>query len=190
MVTVENANIVLVGNFNPYIISPEWLSEEGVWSCDEIHFALGAIKRDGVQFRGGGVQWFVSSERMEIASQEADCGALAERVLERLPHTPMLAVGDNFGIQCDAIAAASVFESISKLLPDLSTETTRWVATMHDNGVRIEVTFVNGSEGTSAAVNFHRITRSAAKAREAVRNFSSDKERALQLISSISKGED
>ena len=94
---LESSNVVIRGNFNPYIFSPEWLTSQGVWEEQEVHLALGATLGDGIQFRSvnSDIEWSVSSRSLIIATL-GDAGTLAESVMEKLPHTPVQAVGCNF----------------------------------------------------------------------------------------------
>ncbi len=61
MVVLESANVVVIGHFNPFLISPEWLSKVKIWEPSEVQLALGALKQDSVRFQGDGVEWIKPS---------------------------------------------------------------------------------------------------------------------------------
>ncbi len=183
MLQLETANIVVVGNFNPYLISPEWLSSRKIWSSDDIHLALGALRKDGVQFRGGGVEWFVSSDRLIIDSKSVNCGVLAALVLDELPHTPLSAVGMNYTFSADEPLVSSISEAITQTIA--GSKIVRWGAVLHDSESRTEVTCVTGSEGITFSVNQHRMARTATEAIEAAKKFDSDRDRSQELVKNI-----
>ena len=187
MAELESANIVLLGNFNPYLISPEWLSKQGIWTVKDVQLALGAFKQDGVQFRSTGTDWHVSSDRLVIASTTLDCGELASKVLSELPHTPMAAVGTNFVFQdISERTQYPVFDRIRETIPkELNSQLLRWGAVLHESEVRIEIAFISGDQGTTISFSHHRTTGSTDEARHAAERFNADKSKSISLIDQI-----
>lgn len=183
---LQSCQLVLDGNFNPYLVSPEWLKAENVWTSDSVRLALGAIK-DGVQFQDETTQWSVSSNHLKISSLDGNCGDMASRVLEQLPHTPIRSVradfifhnepGDSSSLVFDALASGPIKE----LQPDLLTAG----AIIHRQGMRIEVRLVNGKEGVTASVQFFRQAPNVASAITAAQAFEVDKEESSKIINSI-----
>ena len=185
MVTLDSANIVFIGHFNPFLISPEWLSKEGIWSPKEVQLVLGGLKEDSVRFQGDGVEWLLSYNRMMIASAIADCGDLATGILRKLPHTPVAATGTNFIFQDPEMTAEHpIFARSRGLFPNLcnSPDLFKWSIVMHEAGARVEVTFISGEQGASFSVNRHRKTESSEAALVAVSQFAADKEYATNLV--------
>ena len=191
MVNLDSANIVFIGHFNPFLISPEWLSKQEIWNPGEVQLLLGGLKQDSVRFSGDGVEWILSADRMMITSAEQDCGHLAAKILERLPHTPVIATGANFVFQDpDLTADHPVFAKVQKLFPigDKSPDLFKWSIVMHEDEVRIEVTFVCGEQGGSFSVNRHRKTETTEAALKAVSQFQSDREYAENLVKQLLAG--
>jgi hypothetical protein len=92
---------VVIGAFNPAIITPDWLDEFDLCRPDG-EFAL-SDQPDASGFQAGGFEWEVDSASLSISvegDKTADCGAMAARVLALLPHTPVEAVGHNFQYLC------------------------------------------------------------------------------------------
>ncbi|REK43360.1 MAG: hypothetical protein DWQ46_11545 [Planctomycetota bacterium] len=184
MPELESAHITLFGNFNPYLISPEWLDEQEIWNARDVKLALGAVKSDGVLFNGEGTEWFVSSDRLVIASTVLDCGEMALKVLKELPHTPMTAVGANFEFQDNTDERTyPVFEAIRETIPTkVNPQLLRWGVVLHEGGARIEVMLIQGDHGTTLAFNHNRTTASHADACKAVSLFSEDHDRSVSLM--------
>lgn len=182
-----SADITLLGNFNPYLISPEWVAKQNIWKPNTFHLALGALRKDGVQFRGEDVEWYVSSDRLSISSTKSDCGEMAAQVLLKLPHTPMSAVGANFVFhEASTTKAYPVFEEIRSAIPErLKPQLFRWGAVLHETGVRVDLTFVSGTEGTTISLNHHRKADSTEKAIDACRMFSKDRRHSDSIIDQI-----
>ncbi len=187
MPKLESANVVLNGNFNPYIVSPEWLAEQGIWQADEVHLELGAIKKDGVQFRGDGTDWFVSSDRLVVASTTADCGEIAGKVLRVLPHTPMIAVGCNFVYQeSSPDVVYPVFDAIKKIAADeTSLKLFRWGIVLHQEDTRVDVSLIGGDQGTTISFNHHRQANTTVDAKIAANRFVANKKTSQELLQKL-----
>lgn len=187
---LQSANIFLKGNFNPYIVSPQWLDSTGIWSCKDLQLGLGAIK-DGVQFRSEDVEWFISHERLQIASRDVDCGVLAASVLKELPHTPMYAVGSNFSFAIEGGGMDSespIVSAMKSTVPtDLPPKLFRWGIIIHEGPVRMDISFVIGEQTQNVAVNCHRGTANLVDAMDAARRFSDDKKNAESKVEKILK---
>lgn len=99
----ENCNIVIVGAWNPKIFSGEWVknhlsSEEG-----QIELALPFSNIEAPpRISFDGIYLFPGTARLEVKpinfSNESlqDCQQVVASILEKLPHTPVLALGINF----------------------------------------------------------------------------------------------
>jgi len=184
---IESANIVLFGNFNPYLITPQWLKEQSIWAADDVQLALGAMQQDGVQFHGDGSAWYVSSDSLVISSTKLDCGSVAVKILEKLPHTPLTAVGSNFEFQDSSDSTQyPVFDEIRRTIPsELNSQLLRWGTVIHEDDVRIEVTFLSGEQGTTIALGYRRSASSIEMARRAASRYGVDRDKSDLLIDQI-----
>ena len=137
------------GHFNPYVVSPEWLAENDIWKDEKIQLAFGTVA-GGVRFRSVKSDWQVDSNSLQVSSVD-DCGQLAAKVLRKLPHTPVHAVGMNFEYSSSE-TLSSIEPSLGadfELPGNLSFEVTKWTGVIHKEGNRIEMTVVVGTEGTT-----------------------------------------
>lgn len=144
--------------------------------------------RDGVQFRGGGTEWIITSERLVIASVTADCGSLVDGHLADLPHTRLSAVLSSFAFaitpsDSDADTSGDIFDAIrTRTSRGFDAELLRWGVVLHRDQTRIDITFVSGDQGVTVAVNHRRTTRTANEARQAGKDFIGDRDLSRQLI--------
>ncbi len=184
---LEECNTLVRGNFNPYIVTPEWVAEQKLWQPKKAEVALAVLAR-GLQFRGDDIEWVVDNDRLLVSSVNADCGELAARVLRLLPHTPVRAVGTNFtfvGEKDDW--GTSPVPMLGDRGPDAfpddqRPEQVRWTGTISSKGVRTEITVVFGEDGVAVRFNFHRPVSDASAAALASEEFTHDKKRATELL--------
>jgi hypothetical protein len=184
---LEECNTLVRGNFNPHIVTPEWLAQQELWQPSKAEVALAVLAR-GLQFRGDDIEWAVDSDRLLVSSVNADCGKLASRVLVLLPHTPVRAVGSNFtfvGEKDDW--GTSPVPMLGDRGPDAfpddqRPEQVRWMATIPSKEVRTEITVVFGEDGVAVRLNFHRPVSHGNDAVVAAEQFMHDKKRATELL--------
>lgn len=189
MLELQSASLTLLGNFNPFIISPDWLKATEIWDVKDLHLSLGSTGGAGVQFYGDGTEWRVTSERLVITSMDVDCGLLAEKILDALPHTPMVAVVFHFVFQVSSDNTDAVFSAIRRAIgPESGAELLRWGTVFHRDDARIDVAFVTGTQGTTVSSSHRRATRTTRVAKDAVKNFSNDKRQASELVSHMIRG--
>jgi len=95
----KKAACVVAGTFNMYIVKPAWLSGIGIVPKGTpvvIHTNL-----DGPGFRFTSPKlpfsWSISPSHIEVdtESSEENCGEKVAAVLKALPHTPLVALGNN-----------------------------------------------------------------------------------------------
>jgi hypothetical protein len=93
------ANVIAVGTFNIYIIHPKWLAEIGAMEKGTKVRIQTDFSRPGFRFEeeGRAVQWQVLPDRIIVESTdpEIDCGVRLGEVLDKLPWTPLIAIGTN-----------------------------------------------------------------------------------------------
>ncbi len=200
--TLELAQTVAIGAFNPYIITPEWLVRFGFYSKDEEVNVRPVLLGEGTAFDFGCVQWQVDHQRLSVASsgRSVDCGETVSRVLALLPHTPVKALGHNFHF------SASKEEWGGRPAPMLGgrgledfedAEQVRWVGAFRRGETRIEATLAYEAEAVAILLNHHRtmnleLARRAetaeaqiAQARRAAERFRDDFEVSRGLLQSF-----
>ncbi len=184
---LEECNTLVRGNFNPYIVTPEWLAQQELWQPKKPEIMLAALA-SGIQFRGDDAEWAVDNDRLLISSETVDCGDLAANVLRSLPHTPVRAVGTNFTfVGGKEEWGTSPVPRLGNRGPDdfpngLCPEQVRWTATITDGQVRTEISVVFGEKDVAVRFNFHRPVSDATAAALAAEQFVSDKRRAGELL--------
>jgi hypothetical protein len=158
--TLELAQTVAIGAFNPFLISPDWLVKYKVCPDAVVDLRLVAIG-GGASFRLGRVLWEVDNQRLVVSSSEPglDCGEMVSRVLTLLPHTPVRAVGHNFHFSAarDQWGDRPSPALGGKGLEDFdSIKQVRWVGLFQRDEVRIEVTLAYEADAVAVLFNHHR----------------------------------
>jgi hypothetical protein len=95
----KKATCVAAGTFNMYVIQPPWLTKIGIFQKG-IEVAIGThLDEPGFRYipTKNPFRWFVTPQRIEVETRdpEADCGSAVATVLEALPWTPLVALGNN-----------------------------------------------------------------------------------------------
>ena len=191
MVTLQSANIVFSGHFNPYLISPEWLRTQKIWEPAEVQLVVGGLGQDSVRFKGSGVEWMLSYDRMIIASTSMDCSKLAASILGLLPHTPVFTTGANFVFQDPDVGLSHpMFVRIKAMIPPQLTapELLKWSMLFHEDDARVEVVLVGGEQGGTFSISRHRKTESTREASVAVSQFNADKCHSQDFVEKLIRG--
>lgn len=187
----QTATCVAVGRFNPAIVVPAWIVKEGILPDGETEIgqALGGAM---LQFRMQGLMWQASLNKLEAhaESKDVDPGEFVARVLDKLPHTPIRAVGNNFAwelsedqgrglypvMQCSLVAAISAPTQES-----LSQSVTLAVAHEGESIMRLTLD-AESSQVASISFNFHRDCGSAVAGAAAARCWSADRAEARRVF--------
>jgi hypothetical protein len=189
--TVQVASCVAVGRFNPAILTPDWLIAQGILPDGEVEIGqpLGSAI---LQFRAAGFMWYASLNKLQVHSEgiDSDPGVFVSQVLEKLPHTPVRAVGNNFAIALPPGAGKSLFPLIACSLVDRLTTPQHEVLLVsttltlsHENEALIKVSLeAEQGEVVAASFNFHRDCASATAGVEAARKWTTDRDEARRLL--------
>jgi hypothetical protein len=184
---LEKAQTLAIGPFNPHIINPEWLVKEGLCEDEEVEIRFYPLHQ-GLGFSFKDLQWQVEFRLLLVESRSENCGELVAQVIEKLPHTPVQAVGNNFHY---AGSRDQWGDSPLPMLGNTTRETlreigeieqTRWTGVFIIDGIRVEVTLAYEDPGIVVLFNFHRKTQSADEAKVAARRFEHDRRTSLELL--------
>lgn len=98
--TFHESSLVIVGTFNIYIIRPDWLGKVGLLpEGSEVKFES-QLNQPGFRLLSPALRskWVVAPTRIALNTDDPneDCGRTADRILEALPWTPLMAMGFNF----------------------------------------------------------------------------------------------
>jgi hypothetical protein len=117
---LEDVGIVLVGDFNPPIFSPDWLARhEVVGKQAAFESKIDVIHPDLSQFSVGNIEFMVERQRFQILVRSAPFVRILDVVSkafdELLPHTPIRQFGINRSIHF-SIGSESVRNAIGRKL--------------------------------------------------------------------------
>lgn len=184
-----------IGRFNPAILSPEWVVKEGILPAGnaEVEALFGAVQL--VRFHHAGLMWQPSLGKLTVQGESPDSnpGEFVAQILDRLSHTPVRAVGNNFEFEIADEAAAgraalTVEAELTTLLaaekPVLKYSATQTI--LHGEDCLLGITLkVEKDSPLTVQFNFHRDAASASTAAAAARHFGADQEEAKRLLEVI-----
>ena len=187
----------MIGRFNPHIISPPWLAQEGIIAKDETVEAEISVAGRTVAFRfkTGGFTWQVDYNQLIISTEKiSDTAAIAAKVVERLRHTPLTAIGNNFRYR------SSEWKGRLPKLDDIGldelkeygdVQSVSWKASVsRPDGVTVNTEVsVEPTESLSpmltANVNYHREVNSAEGLITAAQRFNEDRKASAAFLESL-----
>lgn len=162
----KTSTIVLVGKWNPFILTPQWVGKH-IFEEDKIEgeVALGPLV--ALRLRGPGAEIAPTRDRVTISAEEStpeglDCiERLGRKLLKMLPHTPIDAVGVNHAFVEDVAGAdiVSLFncDDKDKLPREMPVETIEIGRRLSGDGYKLNLKLSNeqGSEVVRFDFNFH-----------------------------------
>ena len=190
---------VVIGRFNPHIISPPWLADQTIIAKEETIEAEMAVAGRTVVFRfkTGDLTWQVDYNRLIISTEKiSDTAAIAAQVVERLPHTPLAAIGNNFCYRC----SLSQWKGRLPKLDDVGfdqlkeygdVQSVGWKASVgHPDGVTVNTEVsLEPTESLSPLltvnVNYHREVNGAAELIAAAQRFGEDQKAGATFLESL-----
>lgn len=189
---LDHTSVVVLGAWNPAIICPQWLQEQGIVKKipEELKFAFQPLGR-AVRFDLAGMTWEASDSRLTIVSRVLrNCGTYAAKVLDRLPHTPLQAIGTNFVFQGPAKdwprrrapKIAELKHPIGGGVAPLSQVSWEGVIDLDDVTV-LKLTVTEKDDTGVASFNLHRNCAKASAAKAFARKWRAD----LSVVQAILK---
>lgn len=114
----SKSNVVLVGKWNPFVFSPEWVRQHLAHPDQAVSLAFPiGDPQAPIRITFGSTVLFPSNGRLEITTTAGPTptgvdglGDLARTILTLLPHTPIAAVGINFWLD-ETDSPESIFQS-------------------------------------------------------------------------------
>jgi len=161
--------VVLVGQWNPAVFNPEWIARHlnnGQPVTTEIATGAGGAGLAGWRLLVGDLVIVPGLDRVTLGVRAATDDALkameaaAATILELLPHTPLVALGVNFGFE-----EAEPTEELLRMFrgDDLVRLAARYEVVRHEirRAIKTESEVINlrvalGDGAVTLAVNFHR----------------------------------
>ena len=198
---IPSSNLVVVGAWNPAIITPVWLRQQfpDLLPGDQYQAEFLAGPALAVRFTINGTQIDPSNGRLVLSRSTDDEGnfvvlpALAEAISVRLPHTPVAAVGFNFAFE----AEPGIHLAVDRFLNEeeqnqfyaglgLATHTGRQVT--HSFALpqcTLNLTYEYRAEATKLMFNFHYNTVNGEQVRQALAGFAEMLAEARRLARAI-----
>jgi hypothetical protein len=195
---LKTSDIVVIGAFNPAIISPEWLIDQGITTAPaeptSIDLELGL--RNDIVFTLDECRWRVSPDRLVLEPlSAANPVAKIKSVVEKLPHTPVRAVGLNFHFHCPAAAWKGGQPRLGSLAADSLTlggkvQHRAWTTGVaFEDGSHLNLTVRTTDAQTLADFNFHRLATKTDKVLAALDKFDHDMIKARGIVAQLNSGE-
>lgn len=200
----EKTTVVLVGSFNPSILSPQWVAVHGLGYPPEKEFqvemlaAIGGANQQRFSFEG--LSYSAAYRRLtfhldphDVAGSERQI-EVAAKILHELPHTPLNGVGLNFAFHVEQpsqalLALFTPCPALSAAFDDAAVAARRWGNVMKWNDCLAQVDCeVSDQGGALLTLNFHYGTKSAAAAQEILSNegaFAQHRSRAVAAASAL-----
>lgn len=188
------ANCVIAGTFNIYIIRPEWLGKIGLLPEGSDLRVERQWDQPGFRFSSSklGSRWTVLPHRLilETNNPTEDCGKTADEILKHLPWTPLIAVGCNFAYRGDA-SAVDGWEAKTSFPPKEIRDGEPIQRTWHVGVQRGDQVFnlqlSESADGVEVRANAHTEVRQREIdfARETARQFFQHRNVAIALMNDI-----
>lgn len=192
---VQSRDVVVLGRFNPHIINPAWLRKVKICESDNdvnIEFGFNMDERRGVfQFTIGDFRWQVTDTRLNIGSLEGNPSEMAARVLEKLPHTPITAVGHNFAYRSESTEGMRLPQigdlDGPRLSQDHSLEVNRlsWACTVQLANAVLNMKVTKLTNSVEVTTNIHREASSVEEVTAISEGFEKDSELSKKMVGSI-----
>ncbi|MBX9656382.1 hypothetical protein K2Y11_22430 [bacterium] len=201
MFRFENGNCIALGAFNVYIIQPGWLIDQGIVQQPTGMLVESSMERPGFRFKGvtkGDMKstWMINPDRIIVESGDAkeDCGTYIAKVLEKLPWTPLTAIGNNFAFSAPSESLPSLPPCVNWIPtnPDGANLVERSIgASLERDGVILNVQLAACSEKIWARVNAHhelvgnKLEERSDSARSAAKSYFADKAAGIALLEQL-----
>lgn len=189
---------VVAGKFNPHVITPAWLVKEGLAPEGSPSTAKAAMRIEdrGVAFRYtlGDYSWEVDFNRLAITCEKSgDPSLIAAKVAAKLPHTPLIAVGNNFTFDCRHEDWRGKSPQIGNLAPEALQEfgdlqDVVWSAAWKrasDLTVNVRLAVEIPNAHVTVTFNYHRTAHDATAVQRAAGEFALDLANSREMLKSL-----
>lgn len=185
---------VVVGKFNPHIITPDWLKKEAIAESDSAELLFGVSGREVTfRFKTGRLEWQVDYNRLTITSDDVsqNTARKAAEVIEKLPHTPLSALGNNFHFEGDSSHWGAGLPSLGKKC-DFKSLTAQgkvlevaWSCKVEKQGFLLGVSVEQKEDIIRVHMNIHRPISSKDEAIDAANQFATDLKTSKEFLQDV-----
>jgi hypothetical protein len=194
----KKASSVAVGTFNMYIVQPAWLAKIGLIPAGTQMTIASKLDEPGFRFFSPKLRsrWFVTPGRIEVEteSHEEDCGTLLATVLEQLPWTPLLGIGNNAiytaGLdELERLPSLGCFSPTGPEGYELAQRTFHLGVSRQEETFNLQLAIMK--EEIEISANTHRETRGdeSSVAQETARKFFDHRRESEKLLRSLFQAE-
>jgi len=198
-IALKSLDIVVVGRFNPYIINPPWLCRMGICKAKE---AEGEVRveipggRAVFHFQMDGLRWQVTDACLMVSTDSVGRppGERVAQIIEKLPHTPISAVGHNIHYHCDIEAWKGGLPRIGDLdsrgvVAFGKPRQLSWSCALELADLLFNMKLEQHESSLQIDTNLHREASEVERVVEIAKRFRDDLELSSRLIGSIAKDE-
>lgn len=193
---LDSFTIVLAGAWNHRIFSPEWLCKH-VFETDELSIEFPAQAGEPYRYGAKEVRITPGQRAVVLVPQNLsdatliECERQARKILGTLVHTPVSAVGTNFGfVESEpSEKLTKIFEltdAVGLAIADATTEMTELTRRLTYKGEQLNLRLQFTADGVTANFNFHRDVPSTAAGAEVLEGaFIRHRDVAIALLESV-----
>jgi len=198
---LTQSSCVVAGSWNPAILQPAWMVKQGILPNGGGKIELAAPIGQPTpmplvaRYTLADLSWVAQPMSLEVqpAAEGANPGLFVASVLEKLSHTPIRAVGNNFnfdpgtaGVKLLDVFHCAGWDRLRGSAEEVGSRV--GVRLSHDTGV-VNVTVVSSATAvTELQFNFHREMVEVSEAIEAARKWADDSNAAKALAARIVEG--
>lgn len=190
----KRADCIAVGTFNSYIIQPAWLAKVGIIPTEIPVQIYSKLDEPGFRFTSPKLptRWVVTPTRVQVETDDADqdCGEAVAKVLERLPWTPLVALGCNtlYQASLDELGQIPVFTALNPKAPegfDLAQRTVHYAMKRGETVFNLQLAATEDELELSVNVHTGLRARESEYAQQSARRFFDNRKTARALITAL-----
>lgn len=189
----HEASCVIVGTFNIYIIRPDWLARIGLLpDASAVQYET-QLTQPGFRLSSDqlGSRWTVLPNRLVLDTKNPteDCGATADLILDRLPETPLTAIGFNVVLRGDPASIGGWDDKTtfpSSVVPSEGYECKQrsWHLGVGegDHTINLQLSELQDYVELRANIHFDLKDRRSEFARQTARDFFAHRQKCISLL--------
>lgn len=187
-------NVVVRGEFNRAIVTPKWLVGQEILEDGEVQAVLTDHPNAARLFTFGEFKWHVGPDRLMargLDPEANDPGPIIARILDKLPHTPVTAIGHNFLFEVASDPSISPLlgaRSGQEVARSLELDLTRSEATFvmrSDENSSVTVKATVEKSDSKLDLNFHFQVTTADEAKRSANASDEMRGRAVEIVRRI-----
>jgi hypothetical protein len=180
---LESFNITVLGRFNGHIIEPAWAAKHQIILPGDFEVMMQVGGSPPLYRLPSGLAWTVHPDRLVLFGNKADAPDFLDKLLQTLPHTPLVAAGVNFrNATRDKSAPNTRANSLERILPGAPVQAAETRVFEFPEDVKLTVSVSWSGDERVAITNFHMTSadhRTLAEHAKRAREFEDAAEKIL-----------